>query len=292
MANATRARPFTASDIDRLLAPKARPDRGQTITAVMGGLDLCVGSTGPGRWRYRYRPRGMDPGTGKQLPQRSMTLGSTATHTLRHAFAAAAALKLRVSNGEDPAIADRAAAMAERSAVLAAERQAVLDDAARVTCRKKLHEYASLLASRGRSLKHQREEVAQVRLGLDSVGLLDVSPNEITPGHVEKMVSLCPAGSRVPRFGALDRFLRWTCRGRGIMAPTAIFDRHERPAPVARRQRVLSPNEVGAVWTAAGDLQEGVLRDLVRFRDPARHQPLFARHPWPLPAARQARAYR
>ncbi len=187
---------ITQTAIDGWLAAKARPAHGQNIFTVLGGLDLLVGTKGPGRWRYRYRPRGVEPETGRRYPQRSMTIGTTATHSLKEAAGAVAELKVRVSKGQDPALADRAAAENERVEAAAAKRRAVLAEAARVTCRTKLEAYGELLASRGRSPKHQKEELAQVRLGLDAADLMDVAPAEITTAHLEKVMALCPPKSR------------------------------------------------------------------------------------------------
>ncbi len=256
---------ITQTTIDGWLAAKARPEQGQKTFTTLGGLDLLIGAKGPGRWRYRYRPRGIEPETGRRYSQRSMTIGTTDTHSLKEAAGAVAELKVRVSKGQDPALADRAAAENERAEAAAAKRRAVLAEAARVTCRSKLEAYKELLASRGRSAKHQKEELAQVRLGLDAAALMDVAPAEITTAHLEKVMSVCPPKSRSLRFGALDRFLRWALRGQGSIPPTALFDRHERPAPPSARQRVLGAGEMAAIWAAASDLKSDGLRDLVHF---------------------------
>ena len=261
---AKQAPTYTQTSIDALLAPKRRPTAGRVATAIMPSLDLMVGADGPGKWRVRYRPRGIDPQTGAYFVQKSMVIGTTETHSLREAQAKTAAIKLRVTQGQDPAQADRAAAATERAAVVAAARQAKLDDAARVTCQEKLTEYAGVLRTRGRSEKHQREERAQVRLALTSVGLPGNTPGEITQSHVEKIMAACPVRSQALRFGALDRFLRWACRGQGVPA-TANFERHERPSLPPPRQRVLSAAEVAAIWMAAGTLKEDVLKGLVGF---------------------------
>lgn len=260
----TMAKAFTASDVDRALAAKSRPAEGRREIAVGNGLELVVFATGPGRWRFRYRPRGINPATGKRFVQRKPPIGTTVTHSLREAQTVAATLRLRVTQGQDPAQADRAAAAAVRTAATAAERQAKLNAAARVTCQDKMGEYQTLLRTRGRSEKHQREELAQVRLALTSADLLNNTPSELTQAHVETIMAACPARSQALRFGALDRFLRWACRGQGIPA-TANFERHERPSLPPPRQRVLSAIEVAAIWSAAGALKQDVLKGLVGF---------------------------
>ena len=258
------AKAFTAADVDSSLTAKARPATGRREIAIGEGLDLVIFPSGPGRYRYRYRPRGKDQETGLRYTQRKAPIGDTETHSLKEAKTAAAELRLRVTKGHDPATADRAAAAASRAAVLAADREAKLDAAAKVTGRDKLDQYKAVLTTRGRSEKHQREELAQVRLALTRGGLLDVPPSDLTQAHVEKIMAGCPVRSQALRFGALDRFLRWACRGQSAPA-TASFDRHERPSLPPARQRVLSSAEVAAIWTAAETLRQDVLTGLVCF---------------------------
>ena len=258
---------FTQNDLERALTAKARPAKGKQVEHPgEGGLVLIVLPAGPGRWRYQYRPKPV-AGAEPDRTRRKVTLGDTGSVSLAEAKQRAAALRLRVQNGEDPA----------RDAVKAAEdaqRQAALAAAARRTCRDLLEDYKAVIASRGRTEKHVYEETAQVRLGLSSVALdartgttlMDAAPTEIGFGHVEKIMAACPMGSRALRFGALDRFFRWAVRSiPGATAPTAAFDRHEKPTMPPRRQRVLSAPEIAAVWRAAGTMPQPVLSDLVKF---------------------------
>lgn len=263
-------RPPNQTRIEQWLSPSARPSNDRNVHPLGNGLDLVVFPTGPGRWRFRYRPRGTDPDTGGRFTQRSMAVGTTDTHTLKEARTDADALRLRVAHGEDPGRADQQAARAKRDAAAAAERAAKLAAAGRATCRDRLGDYATVLATRDLSAKHQREELAQARLALDSVTvgtgtLMDASPAEITREHVEKIIAICPAGSRALRFGAIDRFVRWAGRDTGAPPPTASFDRHEKPKLPPRRQRVLDTAELAAIWHAAGTLAQAAQRDLVRF---------------------------
>jgi integrase len=270
MAKTARAapRPFTQADVDRTQTAKARPPKGGRIDHATGhSIYLTVHAEGHGRWWFGYRPRGVDQATGQRPPMRKVTIGTTETHSLGEARQEAAALRLRVAKGEDPAQADRAAAAEARAAAALRLRVAALAEAARVTCRMLLPNYAEVLAARGRSVKHVREETAQIRLGLDSIKLMDASPQDITMGHIERLIALCPAGSRALRFGALDRFLRHALRGSGTSttAPTAGFARHEKPKLPPRRQHTLEAHELAEVWNAAGTLREATLRDLTRF---------------------------
>lgn len=261
------ARAFTQNDVDRALAAARRPTKAgdRNEIAVGDNLYLMVSSEGPGRWRWCYRPRGIDPETGRRYSQRKITLGDTANCALLEARHAAAALRLRVARGDDPAREDRAAAAERLAAAAEKRREAALAAAARITCQDRLTAYQGVLEARGRSAKHIGEEIKQVRLGLASVGLMSAAASDVTVAHVEKILALCPAGSRRLRFGALDRFLRHALRGSGQVAPTSTFDRHERPKMVPRRSRVLSRDEIRLVWDAAGTLRQDTLRDLVRF---------------------------
>jgi hypothetical protein len=62
--------------------------------------------------------------------------------------------------------------------------------------------FTALLAARGRSPKHQREELMHVRLALVSAELMSATPAEVTVAHVEKIMAACTPRSRVLRFGA------------------------------------------------------------------------------------------
>src|ERR1700687_499894 len=44
------------------------------------GLALIVNSTSM-MWSYAYRPRGVDPRTGRRWPNKTVTLGNPATHS-------------------------------------------------------------------------------------------------------------------------------------------------------------------------------------------------------------------
>ena len=65
-------------------------------------------------WRYSYKPRGVDPLTGKRLASRSMTLGVPETHSPDAARTAANQIKGRAKAGDDPAAKRRARVEAER----------------------------------------------------------------------------------------------------------------------------------------------------------------------------------
>jgi integrase len=255
----------TQNDIDRALAAARRPRHGRRIEYPTGnGLWLLVYHEGPGRWWWRYRPKGTDT-DGRRFPQRGVAIGLTSTHALGEARQAAAGLRLRVMKGGDPAPEDRAAAEEHRRAAAQRAQEADLAAAARITCQDRLTAYSAVLEARGRSAKHVREEIKQIRLALTSAHLMDATATDVSVAHVEKILALCPAGSRRLRFGALDRFMRHALRGSEQNAPTGTFDRHERPKMVPRRSRVLSGPEIRLIWDAAGTLRQDTLCALIRF---------------------------
>jgi integrase len=80
------------------------------------------------------------------------------------------------------------------------------------------------------------------------------------------MMARCPAKSRATRFSALNRYLTWALRHiRSDAVPvTKTFALHERPKRGDPRQRVLTLDELKAIWFAASDLG-GIEGDLARF---------------------------
>lgn len=249
----------TAATIAGWLKDSNRPPKGGVVThTVAPGLDVFIYGTGPGVWRWRYRPRGMRQ-DGSRWPQSKVTIGTTDTHALQEARAEADVLRLRVARGEDPA-ADRKAAIAERQAAAAAH-------AARATCRDLLSPYRETLLGRGVSARHCEDEVGQIERGLGSVGLLDSLPETLAASHIERILATCPEASRPARFGALDRFLRWALRrvGSTTTTPTAHLSKHEKPRALAPRDRVLTRQEIAAVLIAIEAHETPVVRDLLAF---------------------------
>ncbi len=210
---------------------------------------------------FEYKPKGRDPTSGKPFSSRYITIGDDRSHSLDEARDAARKLRQRVRTGGDPKAEDEAVLEAARREQHAAAATA----AARVTCKTKLALYADVLADRGRSARHHAEELGQTRRALAGMDAEDLMPGEVTPERVEKMLAACPAGSRAARFSAVGRFLRWACKGSGTVAATLLFDFYERPRPPASRTRVLTLQEIGALWRAAAALPYATTRDLVQF---------------------------
>lgn len=248
----------TGSVIAKWLKPGARPLAGGLVHRVAPGLDLVVPVHGPASWMVRYQPRGLAP-DGKRWASRTLKIGSTASHSLAEAMDEIVRLKARVLAGEDPAEERRAAAQRRREAALVAQ--------SRLSCQEALTAYASLLADRQLSPRHARDEVGHAFRALASVGMVDASPASVTTATVEAAMARCPAGSRRARFTALHRFLIWALRneGSGAASPTLLWSRHERPKAVPPRERVLSAEELAAVWHAAASHPAQVTGDAVQF---------------------------
>ncbi len=237
---------------------KDRPEPGQRhIHRVAGGLDLRVYASGPGAWFWRGKPRGVRP-NGTRWPMQRVRVGTTAEMTLAGAIAAAAALKAEIARGGDPA-GERRQAVAARIAARAAE-------AARATCRDLIGLYGAAMTARGASRDHMQSEIGQLTRGLDAIAVLDLPLEAITVEAIQTLLSRCPVKSRATRFAALHRFLLWALRHvrSDAVAPTTVFARHEKPKRSEARQRVLTLDELKAIWFAAGGLG-GVEGDLTRF---------------------------
>jgi integrase len=251
---------ITVSTISSWLRPIERPLRGErrVVRRVVPGLDLHIGAEGPGRWIARVQLRGAIDEAGRRAPPRSVKLGDTNTLALHEAIAAHNRLKLRVLNGEDPSQDRRAAAEARKSEAMAAR--------AVVACRELLDPYRELLAGRRLSERHVRDEIGHTTRALELMNSVDIAPALITPSMVDVMLSHSPAGSRRARFASLNRFLTWALRrdGAAVMPPTMLLARHERPKPVAPRQRVLTRDELSKIWAATDTLPGTVGRDLVQ----------------------------
>lgn len=225
------------------------------------GLALVVNSSGM-TWRYDYKPRGVDPHTGKRRASQSVTIGNPATHTPDEARAAANRAKGQAASGRDPAAEKRAAAEADRR-----KRGATLG--------RLVEEYTKVLPSRpklrGAGLpcpRHAREDAARASAAIEAMGAKAVPVADLTPAHVRRMLdadAARPARARAV-FGSLSRFLDWCIdTGHIEVNPCALVPRSRRPKVVQARAHFLTVSELVALWRTADALAFPVWRDLTRF---------------------------
>jgi len=224
------------------------------------GLALVVNAT-TWRWAYSYRPRGVDPATGKRWPNQDVSLGNPETLSIKDARAKAGAIKGSIATGADPA-ADRRA-LAE----VANEKRAT-------TIARLLDTYASALPRRpkmrgtGRpSAAHVSGELLHARAAVAAMKAEDVPVGDLTERKLRRMLddlADAPATARA-RFGAVSRFLDW-CKDRGHLSrnPCEGLSRQSRPKAPPARQRFLRPEEIARLWNAADALLP-VRRDWARF---------------------------
>jgi integrase len=221
------------------------------------GLALIVNPTSMA-WCYAYRPRGVDPDTGKRWPNRTITVGNPATHSVDKARAEANQLKGRAAAGCDP--------FAERKAAAEAVRRRKGGSVTRL-----VEEYSQALPQRPKmrggglpSLRYVAEELSQLELAIAAMGVAGKPASDLDVADLRRL--LANDVNQHARFGALSRFLDW-CQDAGhIQAnPCALIARSRRPKAPQARAHYLTPKELARLWKAAERLNEPVWRDLARF---------------------------
>jgi integrase len=221
------------------------------------GLALIVNANSM-TWSYAYRPRGTDPETGRRWPNRTITLGNPASLAADDARIEANRIKGRAAAGADPA--------AEKKAAAEAARQKRSGTVSRL-----MESYGAALPKRPKmrgsglpSPRYVAEELAQLRLAVDDIGVAEKAVGDFSVADVRRLL----AADRNPRarFSALSRFLDW-CQDAGhIQAnPCLLIARSRRPKARQARAHYLAPAELARLWRAAERLDEPVWRDLARF---------------------------
>jgi len=225
------------------------------------GLALVV-NAGAMAWRYDYRPRGINPHTGRRWPSQSITIGNPATHDPDSARREANRIKGQAAAGGDPAAEKRAQRQTEQR-----KRAGTLS--------RLVEEYATALPRRPKlrgtglpSTRHVAEELAHTRAALKAMDAETIPAADLTTTLVRKLVvaeAARPATARA-RFGALSRFLDW-CQDAGHVEanPCALMTRARRPRAAASRSHYLTIPELARLWHAAAGLKQAVHRDLARF---------------------------
>jgi len=238
---------ITKATIDAAWRRRASGQRLMIGDSECRGLALVVNPTGM-TWRFDFKPRGMDPRTGRRFASQSVVIGNPGSHAIEEARTAASALKGRTQVGADPA--------AERKAALAAERVArAKAEAASLTVKALIDLYAEKHVATLRPAT-QRDVLSRLRLHLKPI---EAKP-AVTIGRTEcaKVVDVAAKAGETTARRVRDyarAMWAWAQR-RGTLAEDARNPWEHAPAPGrdVPRERVLSAEEVGHVWRAAGTL--------------------------------------
>ena len=208
-------------------------------------------------WCLFFRPKGVNPATGKRWGGgMRLELGDAFMTSIAHARVAALNAKAQVRQGRDPlreAMASQASAVAAR-AVLPTTLSEALD----------AYEKA-VLARREPRESSRRQHIHYARKAVRLLKAEALEPARLEASMVRLMVETAEgsAGERRHIFGGLSRFLAWA-RRQGLIAhnPCDALDRGERPKPGDERDHVPSLKVLRAVWAG---VEDEPMRDLVRF---------------------------
>jgi integrase len=223
------------------------------------GLALVVNPTAMS-WTYSYKPRGLNPETGRRWPSQAITIGTPETHEPHQARDAAGRHKGTVKGGGDPAAMRRAAAVA--SAELKGRTVARLLDA----YAKALPGRPSLRGGGAISPHHAKSELVHARAAVATMEAGDLPVANVQAGHIRALLTAeaaRPATAR-HRLGAISRFFDWL-QEEGLVPvnPCALVGRAKRRVVVRPRTDFLDAAGLARLWQAAGMLAD-VHRDLVR----------------------------
>jgi integrase len=240
---------ITKATIEKAWRKRAEGNRTFIRDGECRGLALVVNPTSM-RWEYAYRPRGLHPLTGRRWPNRTVSLGTPDSLSIEEARSEAGRIKGEVLIGGDPLAERRAAAEARKAAVVTAAAEAaeaaftfskLVDawEAARAGDRR-----ASYLAVATGALKRHlaewKERAASGITTAEAVRVLDDIKESAGPVASNRALSYGRAA-----YG-------WAVK-RQMLARNP-FVGIEAPSRDRARDRVLSSDEVGAIWRAAGCL--------------------------------------
>jgi integrase len=241
--------------VDRAWRNRAKDARHIVTDSERRGLALVVNSTSMA-WAYSYKPRGVDPKTGKRFNTTAVTLGSPATLSPDEARAAASRIKDAVAAGGDPG-ADRKAAID----------QAALERAS--TVERAVADYLMTLSTKerkGGGLISQAWAEEQANHLHRAVDVLGIATSPISSVDVRVVRKLQQGEAYRHRFGALNRFFDWCVHEDRIATnPCASIGRAYRPAAGGECERTPSLKDLALVWSAAETALEPVFCDFVRF---------------------------
>jgi integrase len=215
------------------------------------GLALIV-NPGSARWECAYRPPGVDPRTGRRWPNKTVSLGVPESLSPDAARIAANKIKGEVLAGGDPIAERRAASEARRTAEAEHEarqaEQAFTVDAlieAWAKARERDRRPSYLSVAKGALRRHFGQLLARPASALtavEAVRILDQVKEQAGAVAANRALSYARAA-----YG-------WAVKRQALEANP--FRGIERPAREVARDRVLSAEEVGAVYRAAGTLSK------------------------------------
>lgn len=255
---------ITRAAIDAAWKRRAPAQRTIISDAECRGLALVVNSSSMS-WRFEYRPRGVDPLTGKRFASRSMVLGNPASLSPDAARDAANKLKGEAKAGADPA-AQKKARLANDARKRAGTLKRLLAMYAHaLPVRPKLRGGHGILSARAVA-----EELSHTTAAIIAMSALDKSAEAIDRDDVKRMlegVADKPATAR-HRFGALSRFYDWAQDEGHVNAnPCAQLAKTRRPRPPGPRATHHKLKQLAELWRAINTAEgmHQVHRDLLHF---------------------------
>lgn len=255
---------ITRSSVDAAWKKRAPSQRIIISDAECRGLALIVNATSMA-WRFEYKPRGIDPLTGKRFASRSIVLGNPSSLSPDAARDAVNRLKGEAKAGSDPA-AQKKAKLADDARKRAGTLKRLLDLYSQALPRRpKLRGGHGVLSARAvaEELSHSTAAiVAMNALNKPAEGVDETDIKRMLEGLTDK-----PATAR-HRYGALSRFYDWAKEeGHVETNPCAQLTKTRRPRPPKSRSMHHKPKQLGQLWRAieaAAGLDQ-VHRDLLHF---------------------------
>ena len=247
---------ITKTTIDTAWKARSAKQRVVITDFECRGLALIINPTTM-TWRFDYKPRGVDPHTGKRFSSRSITIGNPETHSPGEAREAANALKGQAKAGADPA-SERKAKIANDARQRGNTMQRLVEQYEPVVLRRsKLRGNAGKLSKRGAT-----GEFGYVKRAVDAMNVLDRPASDISVSDLKRLLYVMadkPATAR-HMFGALSRFFDWAFEGGLVRAnPCSLLTKAHRPKRVKSRQVFHTAQQLAEIW-AAIDKAEGLVQ--------------------------------
>ena len=255
---------ITKSAIEAAWKARAPARRTVIADAECRGLALVVHPTSM-TWRFDYKPRGLDPHTGKRFSSRSVTIGNPQTHSPEVARDEANKLKGQAKAGADPS-AERKVKIANDARKRGHTMRRLLEDYEKALPRRaKLRGSAGKLSTRAAS-----GELGYLRAAIPLMNAMDKPVAVITVADIKRVlnaVSDKPATAR-HMYGAMSRFFDWAQDEDKLGAnPCLLIKKDKRPKDVKPRGVFHTLPQLAKFWVAI-DKAEGLMqvhRDLLHF---------------------------